>query len=101
MNDDTPTAQIARPQVIYPINPSWDTDEEGDGDDVLDNTNLVPIHASTISYQKRQALVSYFEHNKAGITVYGFMLDRTWLHTILVIQLSLTLWILNKTIGIS
>lgn len=45
--------------------------------------------------------VTYFEHNKAGITVYGFMLDRTWLHTIFVIQLSLTLWILNKTIGIS
>ncbi|CAN4126923.1 unnamed protein product [Withania somnifera] len=101
MSDETPTSQIARPQVVYPIHSSWDTDEEGDGDDVLDNTNMVPIHASTISYQKRQALVSYFEHNKAGITVYGFMLDRTWLHTIFAIQLSLTLWILNKTIGIS
>ncbi|XP_059307174.1 uncharacterized protein LOC132058825 [Lycium ferocissimum] len=99
MNDETPTAQIATPQAVYPINSS--SDEEGDGDDVLDNTNMFPIHASTISYQKRQALVSYFEHNKAGITVYGFMLDRTWLHTIVAIQLSLTLWILNKTIGIS
>ncbi|XP_060184323.1 uncharacterized protein LOC132614007 [Lycium barbarum] len=99
MNDETPTAQIATPQAVYPINSS--SDEEGDGDDELDNTNMFPIHASTISYQKRQALVSYFEHNKAGITVYGFMLDRTWLHTIVAIQLSLTLWILNKTIGIS
>ncbi|EPS71807.1 hypothetical protein M569_02947, partial [Genlisea aurea] len=53
------------------------------------------------SYQKRQALVKYLEHNRAGITVYGFMLDRSWLHTIFVIQLSFTLWILNKTIGIS
>uniref|UniRef100_M1B0T4 Extracellular ligand-gated ion channel n=1 Tax=Solanum tuberosum TaxID=4113 RepID=M1B0T4_SOLTU len=101
MTEETPMARTVTSQVVYPINSSWDTDEEGDGDDVLDNTNMVPIHASTISYQKRQALVTYFEHNKAGITVYGFMLDRTWLHTIFAIQLSLTLWILNKTIGIS
>lgn len=97
LEDETPTAQIASAEAS-----DWDTDnEEGDGDDVLDNTNLVPIYANTISYQKRQALVTYFEHNRAGITVYGFMLDRTWLHTIFAIQLSLTLWILNKTIGIS
>ncbi|XP_057764949.1 uncharacterized protein LOC130985823 [Salvia miltiorrhiza] len=98
LDDETPSAQItpAAPHA------DWDTDnEEGDGDDVLDNTNLVPIYTHTISYQKRQALVTYFEHNRAGITVYGFMLDRTWLHTIFAIQLSLTLWILNKTIGIS
>uniref|UniRef100_A0A1S3YA06 Uncharacterized protein n=1 Tax=Nicotiana tabacum TaxID=4097 RepID=A0A1S3YA06_TOBAC len=101
MDNETPTAQSTTTQVVYPINSSWDTDEEGDGDDVLDNTNMVPVHAHTISYQKRQALVSYFENNRAGITVYGFMLDRTWLHTIFAIQLSLTLWILNKTIGIS
>ncbi|CAA0826500.1 Protein of unknown function (DUF3537 [Striga hermonthica] len=96
-HDDTPTAVGIAPAVA-----SWDSDnEEADGEDVLDNTNLVPIYANTISYQKRQAIVTYFEHNKAGITVYGFMLDRTWLHTIFAIQLSLTLWILNKTIGIS
>ncbi|GER44918.1 hypothetical protein STAS_21835 [Striga asiatica] len=124
-HDDTPTAV-----GIGPVAASWDSDnEEADGEDVLDNTNLVPIYANTISYQKRQAIgkwgsffsssnfyfilnnkilnetsnnaVTYFEHNKAGITVYGFMLDRTWLHTIFAIQLSLTLWILNKTIGIS
>lgn len=99
LGDETPSsAQIASARAP----PDWDTDnEEGDGDDVLDNTNLVPIYANTISYQKRQALVTYFEHNRAGITVYGFMLDRTWLHTIFAIQLSLTLWLLNKTIGIS
>lgn len=45
--------------------------------------------------------VTYFENNRAGITVFGFMLDRTSLHTIFAIQLSLTLWLLNKTIGIS
>lgn len=56
MTEETPMARSVAPQVVYPINSSWDTDEEGDGDDVLDNTNMVPIHASTISYQKRQAL---------------------------------------------
>ncbi|KAL2524053.1 Protein of unknown function (DUF3537) [Abeliophyllum distichum] len=101
LDDETPTAQIASAQETYPVTAYWDTDNEGDADDELDNTNVVPIYANTISYQKRQALVTYFEHNRAGITVYGFMLDRTWLHTIFAIQLSLTLWILNKTIGIS
>lgn len=56
IDNETPTGQSATTQVVYPINSSWDTDEEGDGDDVLDNTNMVPVHAHTISYQKRQAL---------------------------------------------
>lgn len=94
--------QGSSPRInIYPLIPHSESDtEEGDGDD-LDNTKMVPIFAHTISYQKRQALVSYFENNKSGITVFGFMLDRTSLHTMFVIQLSLTLWLLNKTIGIS
>ncbi|CDP04462.1 unnamed protein product [Coffea canephora] len=98
---ETPRSHITSDQAIYTDSDAYcDTDnEEGDGDDEIDNTNMVPvIHA--VSYQKRQALVTYFEHNRAGITVYGFMLDRSWLHTIVAIQLSLTLWILNKTIGI-
>ncbi|KAL7130345.1 hypothetical protein ABFS83_13G127700 [Erythranthe nasuta] len=103
LEEETPRAPIlSSANAGNSVAPNWDfDDEEGDGDDALDNTNLVPIFANTISYQKRQALVTYFEHNRAGITVYGFMLDRTWLHTIFAIQLSLTLWILNKTIGIS
>ncbi|KAL3643322.1 hypothetical protein CASFOL_014137 [Castilleja foliolosa] len=101
LEDDEPRAQITSVQIGgYPVTSNWDSDEE-DGDDVLDNTNLVPIYAYTVSYQKREALVSYFENNKAGITVYGFMLDRTWLHTIVAIQLSLTLWVLKKTVAIS
>lgn len=57
LGDETPSsAQIASARAP----PDWDTDnEEGDGDDVLDNTNLVPIYANTISYQKRQALGEY------------------------------------------
>lgn len=105
-NEEIPTTTNIAPAEQEPfhdhfVSNSSDTDnEEGDGDDEIDNTKLVPIQRHTISYQKRQALVSYFVYNRAGITVYGFMLDRSWLHMIFVIQLSLTLWILNKTIGI-
>lgn len=45
--------------------------------------------------------VTYFENNRAGITVFGWMLDRTTLHTIFGFELSLVLWLLGKTIGIS
>lgn len=45
--------------------------------------------------------VTYLENNRAGITVFGFMMDRTWLHAIFGIELGLLLWLLNKTIGIS
>ncbi|XP_052203414.1 uncharacterized protein LOC127808814 [Diospyros lotus] len=101
LDRETPTAQFSSP-LITEINASLDWDnEEGDGDDELDNTKMVPPYAHTISFQKRQALVTYFEHNRAGITVFGFMLDRTWLHTIFAIEMSLALWLLNKTIGIS
>ncbi|KAK6283482.1 hypothetical protein POUND7_002434 [Theobroma cacao] len=97
---ETPTAQIVSSQML-PAGVDWESEEEEDGEDDLDNTNLVPIFAHTISFQKRQALVTYLEHNRAGITVFGFMVDRTGIHTIFVIELALLLWLLNKTIGIS
>ncbi|PPS09509.1 hypothetical protein GOBAR_AA11168 [Gossypium barbadense] len=83
--------------AMYPADVDWESDEEDEGDD-LDNTKLVPIFAHTVSFQKRQALVTYLEHNRAGITVYGFMVDRTGIHTIFGIELALLLWLLNKTI---
>lgn len=73
--------------------------EVGDGDDELDNTKFIPIYKHAISYQQRQALVTYVENNETGITVYGFMLDRTSINTVFAIQLSLALWLLDKTIG--
>lgn len=100
---ETPRApeQIASSQVIA-ANAllGSDEDEVGDEEDELDNTKLLPIYAHTISFHKRQALVTYMENNRAGITVYGFMLDRMWLHSIFAIQLALCLWLLNKTIGV-
>ncbi|KAG2330596.1 hypothetical protein Bca4012_019820 [Brassica carinata] len=77
---------------------SDDDDDDGEGDSDLDNTTIHPIYARAISFQKRQALVTYLENNKAGITVYGFLVDKTWLRMIFSIELALLLWLLKKTI---
>lgn len=101
---ETPTTANAISAQAIAANISWGSssdDEVGDEEDELDNTKLlIPIYTQTISFHKRQALVTYLENNKAGITVFGFMLDRTWLHSIFGIQLALCLWLLNKTVGV-
>ncbi|KAG4920792.1 hypothetical protein GYH30_049453 [Glycine max] len=101
----TPTAPQSSHETMFPnvgTDGESETDEAGDEEDEIDTTKLIPSYAySTISYQKRQALVKYFENNRAGITVYGFMLDRSTLNTIFGIELSLVLWLLGKTIGFS
>lgn len=100
---ETPLAQNAH-AASFPdasLHGDSDGDDAGDEEDDVDNTKFLPAYAySTISFQKRQALVTYFENNKAGITVYGFMLDRSWLQLIFGIELSLVLWLLGKTVGI-
>ncbi|KNA06907.1 hypothetical protein SOVF_176730 isoform B [Spinacia oleracea] len=76
-----------------------DSDDAGSEEDDVDSTKFLPAYAySTISFQKRHALVTYFERNKAGIQLYGFMLDRTWLKLIFGVQLSLALFLLRQTI---
>ncbi|GAV85876.1 DUF3537 domain-containing protein [Cephalotus follicularis] len=100
VDGETPRGPIAENRVF--TDGESDGDDAGDEEDELDNTKLIPAYAySTISYQKRHALVKYFENNRAGITVYGFTLDRSTIHTIFGIELSLVLWLLGKTIGIS
>ncbi|KAK1403121.1 Extracellular ligand-gated ion channel [Heracleum sosnowskyi] len=100
IENETPRAQVVAPMVDCTVDNSASNDEEGE-EDVIDNTKMMPIFTHTMSYQKRQALVTYFENNRAGITVFGFMLDRASLRIIFAIQLSLTLWLLSKTIGSS
>ncbi|KAJ7543533.1 hypothetical protein O6H91_09G042300 [Diphasiastrum complanatum] len=63
-------------------------------------TEQMPLIYNFESFQKRQALVSYLQHNKAGISTYGFVLDRAFIFTILGIEFSLVLFILGMTIGI-
>ncbi|CAK9858007.1 unnamed protein product [Sphagnum jensenii] len=50
------------------------------------------------AYQKRQALVTYLQHSRAGISLYGFVLDRGFLYAMFGVTFSLTLFILGKTI---
>ncbi|CAI0436329.1 unnamed protein product [Linum tenue] len=96
---ETPTAAMVADGAAES---ETETDEAGDEEDELDNSKIIHAYAySTLSFQKRQALVSYFENNRAGITVYGFTLDRTTLHSIFGFELALVLWLLGKTVGIS
>nr|XP_043610036.1 uncharacterized protein LOC122581812 [Erigeron canadensis] len=99
LSDMSITDETRRPSVIPSIVDMGLENEIADDDDELDNTKLIPVYKHTASYQQRQALVTYFENNETGITVYGFMLDRTSINTVFAIQLSLALWILDKTIG--
>ncbi|CAM8893569.1 unnamed protein product [Rhodiola kirilowii] len=62
---------------------------------------MVLNFSHTISSQKRQALVAYLEKNNSGITVYGFMLDRTQCtasHNFRNLTQSSSMVLLNKTI---
>ncbi|XP_020517432.1 uncharacterized protein LOC18424876 isoform X2 [Amborella trichopoda] len=102
-SETTPTAQR-----IFPATPNGehtfsllDNDDDDDIDDSDENDDLVlTAYAQTASFQRREALVKYFEHNRAGISVFGFMLDRASLQVIFMIEMSLVLWILGKTVGI-
>ncbi|XP_008788884.3 uncharacterized protein LOC103706529 [Phoenix dactylifera] len=89
--------------AVHPSsNSGGDSDDEEARDELeLDDTKLMPSHVNTISFQKRQALVTYLENNRAGITVFGFVVDRSSLQGLFMIEFSLVLWLLGKTIGIS
>jgi hypothetical protein len=85
---------------------AYDSDTEssedtGDDEDILENTKFMLPQARVLSFQRRQALVTYLENNRAGITVFGFTLDRAYLHTIFMLEWTLFLWLLGKTIGFS
>lgn len=51
----TPTAHSTS-QSTDVLNANFGSDNEEVDEDELDNTNMMPIYAHTISYQKRQAL---------------------------------------------
>ncbi|KAL9225583.1 hypothetical protein vseg_001488 [Gypsophila vaccaria] len=54
--------------------------------------------ASVSSYNKRQSFVMYLQTNPGGITLYGWVVDRSLLTTIFFIELSLVLFVLGQTI---
>ena len=45
--------------------------------------------------------VAYLQHNKGGITLFGYALDRGLLHTLFAFEFSLVLWILSKVVVLS
>ncbi|RLN04772.1 uncharacterized protein C2845_PM13G01940 [Panicum miliaceum] len=52
------------------------------------------------SYHKRESLVLYLLGNPGGITIFGWIVDRTFLNTILMLELTLVLFVLSKTVVI-
>ncbi|KAK9675455.1 hypothetical protein RND81_11G008200 [Saponaria officinalis] len=54
--------------------------------------------ASVSSHNKRQSFVMYLQSNPGGITLYGWVVDRSLLTTIFFIELSLVLFVLGQTI---
>ncbi|CAD5165366.1 uncharacterized protein LOC103996294 [Musa acuminata AAA Group] len=86
---------------VSPENDADTDDEEASDIDELICTKIVHTHVNTMAFQKRQALVTYLENNRAGITIFGFTVDRAWLHTIFMLEITLFLWLLGKTVGIS
>ncbi|GAB2230498.1 hypothetical protein Drorol1_Dr00014766 [Drosera rotundifolia] len=97
---ETPAYQDGNARFLDIVN--GDSDCEGLPNEEDDAANDKGAYVDTpVLVQKRQAVVKYLENNRAGITVYGFTLDRTWLQLIFGIELSLVLWLLGKTVGIS
>ncbi|XP_068641837.1 uncharacterized protein [Aristolochia californica] len=100
IEEEVDTPVLPSHQCVFPVDDDSDHEPTDEDEDDGSMSVMRPL-ASTISFQKRQALVTYLENNRAGISVFGFMLDRSYLHTIFGIQLSLVLWLLGKTVGIN
>ncbi|KAK9707508.1 hypothetical protein RND81_07G202300 [Saponaria officinalis] len=69
----------------------------------LESMDGITLHnhshfASVSSYNKRQSFVMYLQTNPGGITLYGWVVDRSLLNTIFFIELSLVLFVLGQTI---
>lgn len=94
---ETPRTPAIHDQQVLPhvgANGVSEGDDPSEEEDELDNCKRIPAYAySTISDHKRQALVTYFEKNQGGITVYGIALDMSTLHTIFgIIICSMDTW---------
>ncbi|PNT66575.1 hypothetical protein BRADI_3g14221v3 [Brachypodium distachyon] len=62
--------------------------------------NTAQLASYMSSYHKRESLVLYLLTNPGGITIFGWIVDRTFLNTILMFELTLVLFVLSKTIVI-
>ncbi|KAH0460805.1 hypothetical protein IEQ34_008380 [Dendrobium chrysotoxum] len=76
-------------------------DESDDEDCESKNSFQCSISQTRSSFESRQALVTYLQHNGGGITIFGFALDRGLLHTLFAFEMTLVLWILGKVVVLS
>lgn len=76
--------------------------DESDGEDCESKYSFqFSISQRRSSFESRQALVAYLQHNGGGITIFGFALDRGLLHTLFAFEMTLVLWILSKAVVLS
>ncbi|KAK4283482.1 hypothetical protein QN277_000428 [Acacia crassicarpa] len=64
--------------------------------------NVLPTNSQLASYMsshhKRQAFVMYLQTNPGGITIFGWVVDRSLVNTIFFLELTLVTFVLSKTI---
>ncbi|KAJ3681157.1 hypothetical protein LUZ60_015646 [Juncus effusus] len=77
---------------------SLDNSSSGQGGGYFGSNAQLASYMS--SYHKREALVLYLLSNPGGITLYGWIIDRVFLNTMLMLELTLILFVLGKTIVI-
>ncbi|XP_010927168.1 uncharacterized protein [Elaeis guineensis] len=90
-------SQLQKQTPAPPINEH----HASDAGDCERNLSKEPIMSSShpgASFESRQALVTYLQHNGGGITLFGFALDRGLLHTLFAFEMTLVLWILSKVV---
>ncbi|KAK9110304.1 hypothetical protein Sjap_018364 [Stephania japonica] len=86
---DTNTVKDLMPVSVHDVN---STQEGTNATTITQHVSVTvtdPEYAS--SFQTRQALVTYLQHNNGGITLFGFALDRGLLHTLFAFEFSLVL----------
>ncbi|KAI3849387.1 hypothetical protein MKX03_002552 [Papaver bracteatum] len=65
--------------------------------DSIGPPNYTQLASHVSSYNKRQAFVMYLQSNPAGVTIYGWTVDRELINTVFLIEFSLILFVLGKT----
>ncbi|KAL1337888.1 hypothetical protein HN51_032580 [Arachis hypogaea] len=83
------------------IPPECDSDSDSDSHSEGIYISVASQQRPSSSFQTRQALVTYLQHNYGGITVFGFLLDRGLLYTLFAFEFSLVMWILSKVVVLS
>ncbi|PON76445.1 Ras guanine nucleotide exchange factor K [Parasponia andersonii] len=91
----------SKAHIIHNTNSNDDDQRYGESDSDSSDKFVSVSPQDSSSFQTRQALVAYLEHNDGGITLFGFALDRGLLHTLFAFEFSLVLWILSKVVVLS